>query len=214
MELTINDKNYIKGTIRAILFEPLNENHLLSAGTNDNNVYLWDTENAEKISTLFGHKNDIFSIKNCVNDNKIFGSCGKDKNLCFFDLNSNTPFKQIEIKNHSEINDLSFSNEIICAAHNDGFVSVVNFGDNKIVKEFKANEGEIRSLNMSFDGKFLMSSGFDKKTRIFDINNDFKEVKIIDGDDKVVCNRWYPDKPIIVTTSADKTARVYSPKVY
>jgi WD40 repeat protein len=60
MELEI--KNYIKGTIRSVLFEPLNENHLLSAGTNDNNVYLFDTENAEKISTLFGHKNDIFSI--------------------------------------------------------------------------------------------------------------------------------------------------------
>jgi WD40 repeat protein len=84
----------------------------------------------------------------------------------------------------------------------------------KIVKEFKASEKEIRACNFSKDGKFLMTASFDKKISIFDINDDMKLVKYLEHDDRAVNCKWHPDKPIIASSSADNTARIWTPKVY
>ena len=41
-----------------------------------------------------------------------------------------------------------------------------------------------------------------------------KLVKSLEHDDRAVNCKWHPDKPIIASSSADKTARIWSPKVY
>ena len=46
------------------------------------------------------------------------------------------------------------------------------------------------------------------------MNDDLKPVKYLEHDDRAVNCIWHPDKPIIVSSSADKTARIWSPKIY
>ena len=71
--------------------------------------------------------------------------------------------KTVEIPNHGEINDISFTNDYICSVHNDGYITLYNNVNEKIVKEFKVSEKEIRSCNFSKYEKFLMTAYFDKK---------------------------------------------------
>jgi len=72
------------------------------------------------------------------------------------------PVKTVEILNHGEINDISFTNDYI-SVHNDGYITLYNNVNEKIVKEFKVSEKEIRSCNFSKYEKFLMTAYFDKK---------------------------------------------------
>ena len=214
LELAILDQ---KGTIRSVLFPPTDNNFIFSGGSNDNNINMWDTESGKKINSLIGHKECINSLKFSVDENsdvKLLGSCGNDNIICFHDYRTNNPVKKIEIKNHGEINDISFTNDYVCSVHNDGYIVLYSTIKETVVREIKASEKEIRAVNISKDGKFLMTASFDKKISIFDINDDLKLVKYLEHDDRAVNCKWHPDKPIISSSSADNTVRIWTPKVY
>ena len=214
LELAILDQ---KGTVRSVIFPPTENNFVFSGGSGDNNINMWDTDSGKKINSLTGQKECINSLKFSVDENasvKLLGSCGNDNIICFHDYRTNNPVKIVEIKNHGEINDISFTNDYICSVHNDGYITLYSNIKESVVKEFKASEKEIRTVNISKDGKFLMTASFDKKISIFDINDDLKLVKYLDHDDRAVNCKWHPDKPIIASSSADNTVRIWSPKVY
>ena len=214
LELAILDQ---KGTIRSVLFPPTDNNFIFSGGSSDNNINMWDTESGKKINSLIGHKECINSLKFSVDENsnvKLLGSCGNDNIICFHDYRTNNPVKKIEIKNHGEINDISFTNDYVCSVHNDGYIVLYSTIKETVVREIKASEKEIRAVNISKDGKFLMIASFDKKISIFDINDYLKLVKYLEHDDRAVNCKWHPDKPIISSSSADNTVRIWTPKVY
>ena len=215
LELAIPDQH---GTVRSVVFSPIEENNFFSGGSGDTNIYMWDTESGKRINSLNGHEKDINSLKFSVDDNcqiKLLGSCGNDNNVCFHDFRTNNPVKKIKIENHGEINDITFSNDFVCSVHNDGYICLYNNNiSQNIVKEFKVSNKEIRAINFSKDGKFLLTASFDNKICIFDINDEMKMVKSLAHDDRAVNCKWHPNKPIIASSSADKTARIWTPKVY
>ena len=126
----------------------------------------------------------------------------------------------IDAFKYSEINDISLfsknSDLFIAAAHIDGKITVWNYHNKKLIKEIKDNNDkqEIRSISFSPDGKFLLSGSFDHKIKLFDVNNDFNLLGALEHEDKVVSAKWHPDIPIIISTSADKSARVWIPQNY
>ena len=214
LELAILDQ---KGTVRSVIFPPTENNFVFSGGSGDNMVNMWDTETGKKINSLIGQKECINSLKFSVDENasvKLLGTCGNDNNIIFHDYRTNNPVRKVEILNHGEINDISFSNDYICSVHNDGYICLYNNLEEKIVKEIKTSDKEIRACNFSKDGKFLMTASFDKKISIFDINDDMKLVKYLEHNDRAVNCKWHPDKPIIASSSADNTVRIWTPKVY
>ena len=214
LELAILDQ---KGTVRSVIFPPTENNFVFSGGSGDKNINMWDTETGKRINILTGQKECINSLKFSVDENaseKLLGSCGNENLICFHDYRTDTPVKTVEIVNHGEINDISFTNDYICSVHNDGYITLYSNLNEKVVKEIKASDKEIRACNFSKDGKFLMTASFDKKINIFDINDDMKLVKYLEHDDRAVNCKWHPDKPIIASSSADNTVRIWTPKVY
>ena len=214
LELAILDQ---KGTVRSVIFPPTENNIVFSGGSGDKNINTWDTETGKRINSLTGHKECINSLKFSVDENasvKLLASCGNDNFICFHDYRTDNPVKTVEIPNHGEINDISFTNDYICSVHNDGYINLYNNLKEKVVKEIKVSDKEIRACNFSKDGKFLMTASFDKKISIFDINDDMKLVKYLEHDDRAVNCKWHPDKPIIASSSADNTVRIWTPKVY
>ena len=204
-----------KGTVRSVLFNPEDKGTLFSGGTIDTNIFLWDTESGKQKGSLIGHSSDIHSIKSCLIPSvHLIGSCEKNNVVNFWDIRSNQIQNTITLKKHSSANDLSFSTSLVAVAHTDGYISIIDYLTKAIIKEIKVSDSEVRSVNFSQNGKYLLCGGFDHKIRIYDVCNDFNQIKVLDHEDRVVSCKWHHQLPIISSTSADKTARVWIPKIY
>lgn len=204
-----------KGTVRSVLFNPEDKGTLFSGGTIDTNIFLWDTESGKQKGSLIGHSSDIHSIKSCLIPSvHLIGSCEKNNIVNFWDIRSNQIQNTITLKKHSSANDLSFSTSIVAVAHTDGYISIIDYLTKAVIKEIKVSDSEVRSVNFSQNGKYLLCGGFDHKIRIYDVCNDFNQIKVLDHEDRVVSCKWHHKLPIISSTSADKTARVWIPKIY
>ena len=213
LELPINGHN---GTIRSICFDPSSDLTLLTSGDVDKNIKIWDTENGSSKGELIGHNNDVTSLK-WSNDGSYFGSGSVDKTIKLWDLKSLREICTVPTLGYGPINDISLFNTgemlIIAAAHVDGKITIWDAQRKSLFTEIKENtqQKEVRTLAFSPDGKFLVSGGFDNKIKIYDIMNNFNLAGELEHNDKVVSVKWHPYLPIIVSTSADKTARLWAP---
>ena len=205
-----------KGIIRSVLFSPKDSRTLLSCGDVDQDVFVWDTDEGKLKSTLRGHIDNVHSIKACtIPVNDIFCSCDKKKNMLFWDLRANKSINILNCAKFDEITDVSFTASVAASGHKNGMIAIWDYSNKQVIKEINTEPtNEIRSINFSIDGKFLIAGGFDKKIRIYDVQNDFSLIRQLDHDDKVVCCNWHPEIPIIASTSTDKTARIWIPTVY
>jgi len=79
----------------------------------------------------------------------------------------------------------------------------------KMIKSTKVHNDAVKSISFSFDGKFICTGGYDGKIQILD--NDLEIVKTLDHDDKVLSAIWHPFLPMLLSTSADKTAKIWIP---
>ena len=216
LELPIEGHN---GTIRSICFDPSSDLTLLTSGDIDKNIKIWDTENGSSKGELVGHTSDVTSLK-WSNDGSYFGSGSVDKTIKLWDLKSLREICNVPTLGYGPINDISLLNTgemlIIAAAHVDGKITVWDAQKKSLFTEIKENaqQKEVRALSFSPDGKYLVSGGFDNKIKIYDIMNNFSLAGELEHNDKVVSVRWHPDLPIIISTSADKTARLWSPTIY
>ena len=216
LELPINGHN---GTIRSICFDPSSDLTLLTAGDVDKNIKMWDTENGSSKGELIGHSKDVTTIK-WSNDGSYFGSGSADKTIKLWDIKSLKEICTIPTLGYGPINDISLLNTgemlIVAAGHVDGNITIWDAQRKSLFTEIKENSQgkEVRTVCFSPDGKFLISGGFDNKIKIYDILNNFNLASELEHNDKVVSVKWHPDLPIIVSTSADKTARIWSPTIY
>ena len=216
LELPINGHN---GTIRSICFDPSSDLTLLTAGDIDKNIKMWDTENGSSKGELIGHNKDVTTIK-WSNDGSYFGSGSADKTIKLWDIKSLKEICTIPTLGYGPINDISLLNTgemlIVAAGHVDGNITIWDAQRKSLFTEIKENSQgkEVRTICFSPDGKYLISGGFDNKIKIYDILNNFNLASELEHNDKVVSVKWHPDLPIIVSTSADKTARIWSPTIY
>ena len=216
LELPINGH---AGTIRSICFDPSSDLTLLTAGDIDKNIKIWDTENGSSKGELIGHNKDVTTIK-WSNDGSYFGSGSADKTIRLWDLKSLKEICTIPTLGYGPINDISLLNTgemlIVAAGHVDGNITIWDAQRKSLFTEIKENSQgkEVRTICFSPDGKYLISGGFDNKIKIYDILNNFNLASELEHNDKVVSVKWHPDLPIIVSTSADKTARIWSPTIY
>ena len=216
LELPISGHN---GTIRSICFDPSSDLTLLTAGDIDKNIKMWDTENGSSKGELIGHNKDVTTIK-WSNDGSYFGSGSADKTIKLWDLKSLKEICTVPTLGYGAINDISLLNTgemlIVAAGHVDGNITIWDAQRKSLFTEIKENSQgkEVRTICFSPDGKYLISGGFDNKIKIYDILNNFNLASELEHNDKVVSVRWHPDIPIIVSTSADRTARLWSPTIY
>ena len=70
-------------------------------------------------------------------------------------------------------------------------------------------------MSFSVEGKYLASAGFDHKIVITDTSDldNLSVVKTLHHDDKVVSVKWHPFLPLLLSTSADKSARIWYPQI-
>ena len=206
-----------QGTVRSLCFEPGNDNILLSANSGENVIKIWDTIRGINIGYLEGHNSDVNSVK-WSNDSQFFVSCGLDKTVRFWDIREHKNINILSAIQYADINDIAvfskLNNTIVAVGHTDGLMTIWDYSKQSVIKEIYEHNEQIRSVAFSPDGKFLLSGAFDAKIKIYDVNNNFNFIGEIEHNDKVVSCKWHPEVPLIISTSADKTARVWIPSKY
>ena len=206
-----------QGTVRSLCFEPNNDSILLSANSGENTIKIWDTLKGVNIGYLEGHISDVNSVK-WSNDSQLFASCALDKTIRFWDIRENKNINILSAIQYADINDIavfsSSNNIIVAVGHTDGLMTIWDYSKQCVIKEIYEHNEQIRSVAFSPDGKYLLSGAFDSKIKIYDINDNFKFIGEIEHGDKVVSCKWHPDIPLIISTSADKTARVWIPSKF
>ena len=215
LELIISGNS---GTVRNLCFEPINDLTLLSCNVGENVIKLWDTEKGVNTSNLEGHTMDVYNIK-WSNDSQLFTSIGLDRTIRFWDIRENKNINIISSIDFSSINDISIftknegnnNNILIACGHSDGLLTIWDYNRRCILKQSYEHNSEIRSINFSPDGKYLITGSFDHKIKIYDVANNFEVMGELEHNDKVVSCKWHPEIPMILSTSADKTARVWIP---
>ena len=214
-----NNKNLTgnQGTVRSLCFEPTNDSILLSANTGENTIKIWDTIKGINIICLEGHNSDVNSVK-WSNDSQLFASCALDKTVRFWDIRDYKSINILSAVQYADINDISIfsrgNNTIIAVGHDDGLVTIWDYSKQCVIKEIYEHNEEVRSVSFSPDGRYLLSGSFDSTIKIYDINNNFCNIGKLEQGDKVVSCKWHPEIPLIVSTSADRTARVWIPSKY
>ena len=206
-----------QGTVRSLCFEPTNDSILLSANTGENTIKLWDIMKGINLVCLEGHNSDVNVVK-WSNDLQLFASSSFDKTIRFWDIRDYKYINILSSVQYADINDISIFSKggdtIVAVGHADGLVTIWDYSKQCVIKEIYQHNQAVRSVAFSPDGKYLLSGSFDSTIKIYDINNNFNNIGKLEHGDKVVQCKWHPEIPLIVSTSADKTARVWVPSKY
>lgn len=104
-------------------------------------------------------------------------------------------------------------NGFAAIGHSDGSVSIWNLYMQQCFAHQKLHPKEVRGVSYSVDGYFVASASYDSQVHISDTVNleQVSVVKTLEHEDKVVSVKWHPYLPLLLSTSADKTARIWYP---
>ena len=214
LELTLVGHQAI---VRTLCFHPQDELNLISGGEADSSLKIWNTETGANILSLEGHQNGIFSIKPTF-DGSFFTSVGKDKNLKIWDLRIKKWVFSMDCSEFGETTWVSLNSEVFnlpskiaAVSHSSGAVSLWDLNMRKWVNDVKAHEREARSVSFSYDGKYLASGGFDSTVKILDLMKEWEIVQTLNHSNKVISVKWHSQHPILLSTSADKSAKIWTP---
>ena len=101
------------------------------------------------------------------------------------------------------------SNSIIAAGHDNGSVTLWNYNNKQLIREIKHSNNKVRTLSFSVDGKYLAIGGSDSYIYIYETEN-YELVHKLKHDNQVVSLRWHLEVPILVSTSADNLAILWT----
>ncbi|HEY9834503.1 MAG TPA: hypothetical protein V6D26_28395, partial [Stenomitos sp.] len=163
-----------QGRIESIRFSKDGKT-LVSSGADDGMVKIW-TVPEKKFIQLKGHEDSIKSVRFSPNGDLI-ATGGEDGRVIIWDRNGlhlNT-FK----RDSKKVNSVRFSpdGKSIATGGDDGYVRLWDLNTNKLLKEFNAHQGSIKSVNFSNkdkdkDGELLATGGQDGQVKLWNRNGD------------------------------------------
>ena len=111
---------------------------------------------------------------------------------------------------HQSTSSLQAFQSLAAVAHSDGTVSIWNLTAGKLQDSYLYHNADCRSVEFSSDGHWLLTSSFDYSIGVMEMATG-ETHKLACHSDRVVNARWHASLPIILSTSADKTAKIIGP---
>lgn len=156
-------------------------------------------------------------------------SVGTDKFIRLWDVRTKQALASIDGTGYADMNEICFSsspslgaghegsvlNGLACVGHVDGTLTFWDLNMRRCLAQLAAHNQEARGVSFTVDGKYLASAGFDSNIVITDTSDldNMTTVKTLTHEDKVVSVKWHPFLPLLLSTSADKSARVWYPQI-
>jgi WD40 repeat protein len=81
-------------------------------------------------------------------------------------------------------------------------------------EKFVFSTNSFRSVEYDAYSGLIATSSFDSTIGLYDVNEKIIRNRIQNHTDRVVLAKWHPFYPIILSTSADFTARLFAPRKF
>uniref|UniRef100_A0A0K0EAJ1 CTLH domain-containing protein n=1 Tax=Strongyloides stercoralis TaxID=6248 RepID=A0A0K0EAJ1_STRER len=215
-ELTMLD-----GTIRDIIFMEDSMNNtsiMVSGGAGSCQISLTDCNTAQTFKSYSGHSAPILGLYSWDNSCS-FVSCSQDKTIKFWDIRANGPV-QVITQNYKNINSpvtsvcVDPNGKLLVSGHEDASVMLYDITGNRVVQVYRPHGDEIRSVRFSNAAYYLLSGSYDKRISITDMRGDLTSpltyLPVAEHTDKVIQCRWHPHDFTFLSTSADRSAILWS----
>lgn len=194
----------------------------------DTDVKVWNSETGKNVANLKGHSGSIYSIK-MTSDGAYAVSVGTDKFIRIWDVRQQQQVCSLDGTQFNDMNEVALNcsphldggasmqqslRGLACVGHVDGSLTFWDMSMRKCIVQSQPHQSEARGVSFNVDGKYLASAGFDGQIVITDTSDldNLAPVKTLQHEDKVVSVKWHPHLPLLLSTSADKTARVWYPQ--
>ena len=186
--------------------------------SSDTSVKVWDTVNCQCIADLLQHKSDVVGVDISL-DGKIAVSAGYDNTICVWDIPGKKCIMKFEgIEDLGYAVKLSIDNKILyscCGYDNKTIKSAIKLWDlntGECIKTLYGHEYAINCLEVTHDGKFLVSASMDKTIKVWNLRT-YSCIKTIEGHvGPVVSMKITPDMKYIISGGGgkyDNTVRIW-----
>lgn len=217
-----------------------NSSLLLSGGAGDCKIKITDCETNQPFLSLSGHSGPVLSLYTWGGAMFVSGSQDKTIRFWDLRSNSCTNFvtcptisstKPGIILNFSSASRLTLSffvptggavasvsvdpsGKLLVSGHEDSTCMLYDIRGGRVIQTFHPHTADIRSIRFSNKAYYLLSGGYDNKIVLTNLQGDLtqslKSVVVAEHDDKVIQCRWHPTDFVFLSTSADKTAQLWS----
>ncbi|KAJ3410250.1 hypothetical protein HDV05_003997 [Chytridiales sp. JEL 0842] len=165
-----------RGKINSVVYSP--SGLTIASGGADCRILLWDVDTGVNVMTLKGHKGPIVAM--------VFTPCGTrlvstsvDRLICVWDLATGNCLKQWNVdasEGGGKINCLSYvaSTDSLLTGSSKGFVEAWDLEEGGLDDEQKFvgfHDGEILCMDLSLDGKLLVTGGKDESILMWDLKS-------------------------------------------
>jgi len=103
---------------------------------------------------------------------------------------------------------------LLVSGHEDSSIKLYDISGSRLVQSFEPHQDEVRTVRLSNAAHYLLSGSYDKRVVITDMRGDLSAplayMPVAEHAGKVIQCRWHPQDFTFLTTSADKTAVLWS----
>lgn len=225
------------GTIRDLCFIDDSSGNgsslLLSAGGGDNKIYVTDCDTITPFQSMAGHTNMVMALNHCGGAQFVSGSY--DRTIRFWDLRSRSCTSIVSAPPTAPSGAASGagagaaasgpgapvcalrvdpSGRLLVSGHTDTTCMLYDIRGGKIIQTFRPHDDEIRAISFSPKSYYLLTGGYDGRLVVSDLQGDLTQplpsACVAESQDKIVQAKWHPADFTFVTTSADKSATLWS----
>jgi len=180
----------------------------LMTGSDDHNVYLWNTATGEEIRSIPGHTGFVYAVA-FAPDGRHLASGSVDKSVRVVDLNTGQLVKLFE-GHASAVTNVAFSPDSrYVFASGDSFVRQWEIATGKEFRRYEGHTGLVIGMALSADGRRLLTGGDDKTVRLWDTNSGKELYKCTGHTDPVTCVAFSSDGRRALSGSLDRTVRLW-----
>ncbi|KJU84998.1 serine/threonine protein kinase [Candidatus Magnetobacterium bavaricum] len=209
---TIEEHN---GVVSSIAITP-DGTRVLSAGSDDKTLRIWDIEEGKCLTTLYGHTDWVTCV--CVTSDGRFAISGSnDKTLRLWEIGpsvENTTGRCVRVLSGSTDGITAVAvtrdSKYILAGSNDGPLLLFNLATGARLRTYEGHGGRITSVAITSDSFYAIVAGTDKKVFLYNIVTG-KLLRTFTGHSGSVTSIAINSSgTLLLTGSEDKTLRLYN----
>lgn len=204
----------LPGTVRSLCFHSQDDSTLFSSGDGEGEILVWQTETLQLVRRFAGHPGGTVSLA-VAGDASFLLSGGQDRYLRMWDLRTCNCIRQINAEIFGDVTCIALNCAspstlpvLLAAAHSDGVVSVWDLTTAQLFSKHNFHRESCRAVNFSCNAQWLASASFDQSIGLTSLESG-ESYRIQEHAGKVVSVHWHPKLPLVLSTSTDKTARVF-----